>query len=128
MSDDCVFCRIVANEESAKIVATYDDALVLVPLNPVTKGHVIVIPKVHVSSAVDNHHVSGYVMVVASSWADDQVNLFGDTLYESVNFITSVGKPATQSVFHLHMHIVPRAINDGLALPWHSGKSKISDL
>ena len=43
-----------------------------------------------------------------------------------MNLITSRGRAATQSVFHLHLHLVPRADNDGLALPWHSGKKKTS--
>ena len=39
-----------------------------------------------------------------------------------MNLITSKGRPATQSVFHLHLHLVPRKVDDGLALPWYSGK------
>jgi len=42
----------------------------------------------------------------------------------AVNLITSRGRAATQSVFHLHLHLVPRAENDGLALPWYSGRTK----
>ena len=42
----------------------------------------------------------------------------------SYNLITSCGRPATQSVPHIHVHLVPRTTNDGLALPWYSGKSK----
>ncbi|MEU1622380.1 HIT domain-containing protein [Streptomyces sp. NPDC005722] len=41
-----------------------------------------------------------------------------------MNVITSRGREATQSVFHLHLHLVPRAANDGLALPWYSGRTK----
>jgi histidine triad (HIT) family protein len=109
--DDCVFCKIVWRKAPATIVKEWDDALAIVPLGPVVEGHRLVIPKVHVSNYLDNPQVSGMVAERAAEIAP----------YPS-NLITSAGREATQSVWHLHMHIVPRAENDGLALPWYSGK------
>jgi histidine triad (HIT) family protein len=111
MSTSCVFCDIVAGREPAKLVRSWTDALAIIPLDPVVEGHVIVIPRVHVTTALDNPEVSAVVMRRATEIAPNPCNL-----------IVNVGREATQSVFHLHLHIVPRAKNDGLALPWYSGK------
>ena len=86
------------------------DAVAFEPLNPVTDGHLLVLPRQHVADAFEDPAVTAEVMRAAASIARDQ--------YKSVNLITSVGAPATQTVWHLHVHIVPRHTNDGLRLPW----------
>ena len=115
MSDTaCPFCEIVAGRAPAKIVHEWDDAVAFVPLNPVAEGHALVVPRKHVASYVVDPEVSALTMRRAAElmrWA-----------HRPSNIITSAGPEATQSVFHLHLHIVPRAKDDGLALPWHSGK------
>lgn len=107
----CIFCDIVADRAPATIVRAWSDALAIVPFDPVTTGHVLVLPRRHVLHAIDDPVVAAATMRRAAEIAP----------YPS-NIITSIGKQATQSVFHLHLHIVPRAENDGLALPWYSGK------
>jgi histidine triad (HIT) family protein len=114
--DDCVFCKIIEGTEPAEILADDGVCITIVPLNPVTEGHVLVIPKTHVRDFADDHIVSAYTMVTASLYAYRNPGEY--------NLITSRGKNATQSVFHLHIHLVPRRENDGLALPWYSGKKK----
>lgn len=109
--DDCAFCQIVAGLIPATIVREWDDALAFVPLGPVVEGHTLVIPKQHVRDAAENPDVSAVTMRAASELAVPPFNV-----------ITSAGIEATQSVFHLHLHVVPRQVNDGLALPWYSGK------
>lgn len=116
---DCVFCKITSGDEPAQIVRRGIHSLTIVPLNPVTKGHVIVIPHTHVNDATQDPHVTANTMGDAAVYA--QANNVGPC-----NFITSVGREATQSVFHLHIHVVPRKDNDGLALPWYSGKTRKS--
>lgn len=111
--DPCVFCDIIAGDEPAEFVRRWTDAVAIVPLNPVTPGHVLVIPRAHVVDASDRPHIAAQAMERAASIAVPPFNI-----------ITSAGKEATQSVFHLHLHVVPRAENDGLALPWYSGRSK----
>jgi histidine triad (HIT) family protein len=111
----CPFCEIVAGRAPATIVEEWPEALAIVPLNPVVEGHVLVIPREHVRDFVDNPEVSAATMRCAS----ELVAGMG-----SYNLITSKGRPATQSVFHLHLHLVPRAVDDGLALPWYSGRSR----
>lgn len=119
---DCIFCKIIAGEEPAKFLSDGVSSIEIEPLNPVVDGHTIVIPRTHVADAFEDPNVSSMTMWDASMWT--KMRSWRDSRYESVNFITSVGKPATQSVFHLHIHVIPRAVNDGLALPWYSGLSK----
>jgi histidine triad (HIT) family protein len=104
----CVFCDIIAGRSPAEIFHEWDDAITIVPLNPVTEGHLLVIPKVHVADFGHDPYVSAAVMKRAAQLAATQW----------CNVITSRGKVATQTVFHLHVHIVPRREGDGLALPW----------
>jgi histidine triad (HIT) family protein len=104
---ECVFCSIVAGSAPAAIVRRWDDAIAIVPLNPVTPGHVLMIPAEHVSDATVDPDVTAVAMRRAAELAEPPCNI-----------ITSAGAEATQSVAHLHVHIVPRRKGDGLALPW----------
>lgn len=108
-NSNCIFCKIVGREAPAHITAEWPDAIAIVPLNPVTFGHTLVIPKRHVSDAVEDPHVTGAVMTRAAQLG---------RMWEQFNLITSIGPDATQTVFHLHVHIVPRRERDGLHLPW----------
>jgi histidine triad (HIT) family protein len=112
--DTCPFCEISAGRAQAEVVLEWDNVLAIVPLNPVTPGHVLVMPRTHVEDFTTDPLVSVATMWAASRLAKDM---------GPVNLITSKGREATQSVFHLHLHLVPRRENDGLALPWYSGRS-----
>lgn len=105
----CVFCEIVTGHRSAQIVEEHRDVVVFLPTDPVVNGHVLVVPKIHVGDAVEDPVVTGVVMRRAAEFA----HRFG-----AVNILTSVGKSATQSVMHLHVHVIPREQGDGLMVPW----------
>ena len=104
---ECVFCKIARKEAPATVVAEWDDCLAFVPLNPVVPGHVLVIPKAHRDDFKQDPFVTASVMYKAAMLARGPCNL-----------ITSAGKEATQTVFHFHVHLVPRRDGDGLMLPW----------
>lgn len=91
----------------------YDDRcnIAFEPLSPVTPGHFLVVPKMHVSHALESPDAAGRAVKFAGFLANRMGLL-------SANFITSAGKAATQSVFHLHVHIVPRFDDDDVVLPW----------
>lgn len=108
---DCVFCSIIQGSAPATLVREWPDAIAIVPLGPVVDGHVLVIPKQHVTDFGVAPEVSALTMRRAA-----------EIVPHPANIITSLGREATQSVFHLHVHIVPRAEDDGLALPWYSGR------
>lgn len=112
MADSCVFCSIVSGKSPADVVLNTPDVLGIVPLNPVTPGHVIFLPKVHVADATDDPTITGETMRAASLYGKYRSSS------DSMNLITSVGEEATQSVYHLHIHLVPRRHCDLLPLPW----------
>jgi histidine triad (HIT) family protein len=114
-SDPCAFCEIAAGRAPAAVIREWDDALAIVPLNPVVDGHTLIIPRRRVADFGEDPDVSADTMRRAAQLASGA---------GPMNVITSRGREATQSVWHLHLHLVPRAKNDGLALPWYSGRGK----
>lgn len=108
MMGKCEFCARIARGEFDH---QDNHNVAFRPLNPVVPGHYLVIPKTHVSSVFADPAAAGLAMKFAGYLAN-RMKL------EAANFITSAGKAATQTVFHVHVHIVPRAEGDGLKLPW----------
>ena len=106
----CVFCDIVAEEAPATIVGEWPDTIAFVPLNPVCDGHTLVVPRAHVTDALTDPVVTAATMQRAAEWTANR--------WPHANILTSIGAPATQSVFHLHIPVVPRAEGDQLMLPW----------
>lgn len=104
---NCIFCR---KNEIKSEVFDFGSCWVFEPLNPVVEGHLLVVNKHHTEDFTDNQDVFAETCRVASSVAKLKGGDF--------NLITSKGKNATQSVFHCHIHLVPRKENDGLFLPW----------
>ncbi|MGX1840518.1 HIT family protein [Streptomyces diastaticus] len=117
LTRDCPFCEINTGRAPATFVHEWSDAIAIVPLGPVVEGHTLVIPKTHVTDFADDPDVTG-------ATARRAAQLCRDLDLVHANLITSRGVHATQSVWHLHLHLVPRAANDGLALPWRSGHSR----
>lgn len=107
---DCVFCKIVRHEAPAEIVEQWSQAIAIRPLNPVTEGHILVIPNDHVEDFTTDSVVTEITAYYAAELA---ARLGGEW-----NLITSAGPNATQTVYHLHVHLVPRRPGDGLHLPW----------
>ena len=107
---DCVFCAIIDEKAPATVIARWPEAIAIEPLDPVTDGHILVLPVEHVQDAAANPSITAATMFRAAQLMEHSVDAF--------NLITSAGRDATQTVMHLHIHIVPRHADDGLALPW----------
>lgn len=107
----CAFCAIVADRAPAVIIRRWPDAVAFRPLNPVVRGHVLVVPRVHVVDARVDPYETGQTFRCAAELAAEMTGV-------DVNLITSAGAAATQTVMHLHVHVIPRTEGDGLALPW----------
>lgn len=110
----CPFCLIVRGGAPATVLREWPETLAIRPRHGgVTDGHVLVIPKVHVADVAEDPSVSATTMLRAAELAAEA----GDC-----NVITSRGPSATQTVRHLHLHLVPRADGDGLLLPWTTAR------
>lgn len=108
---NCVFCHIATGKEEAAIQRNWHDCLAFTPLNPVTAGHTLVIPRTHIDSVTYSPRTAALTMNRACEYADTL-----DT--PDINFIVSQGTNATQTIKHLHIHVIPRRPGDGLHLPW----------
>jgi histidine triad (HIT) family protein len=103
----CVFCDIIKGKAPATVVAETPSSITIVPLNPVTEGHLLVIPKIH----------AAYIWELPGWRLLYDIGEQAKQAYPC-NIIQSNGTEATQTVFHVHFHIVPRRKGDGLNLPW----------
>lgn len=109
---DCPFCKIIDGDTKATGLKyhAHESVLSFVPLNPVTLGHRLFVPAYHASDAAEVPRVTGEVFAAAAAYAAKQP--------EDFNLIVNNGPAASQTVYHLHVHYVPRRRDDGLALPW----------
>ncbi len=113
----CIFCDIVTGDQPAMRIAETDHALAFMDINPATRGHALVIPKKHAADLTeidedDLAHCSVLAKRIARR-ALDRLDADG------VNLVNACGTAAWQTVFHFHIHVVPRyAGKDGLDLPW----------
>lgn len=109
-SQNCAFCAIAEGRAPATIVREWPDALAIRPRSGgVNLGHVMVVPRTHVADAGTDPELTAAVMRRAAELMAE---------HPAANLITSKGAEATQSVYHLHVHLVPRQADDGLPLPW----------
>jgi histidine triad (HIT) family protein len=116
---DCVFCQIVRGVRSARIVADVPDALAFFPLEPACLGHAVVIPKTHVRDlwAAGSLPDTGLMQAVIDVGRAITAVFRPDGL----NLISSAGAAASQTVFHLHLHVVPRWAGDHFGDIWPPG-------
>jgi len=113
---DCIFCKILAGAVPATIVAEDERTVAFMDINPATRGHALVIPRAHSRDllAVDPEDLRA-VAVAAQRLAGHMSERLGA---EGVNVINSCGAVAWQTVFHFHVHVIPRYATDPLRLPW----------
>lgn len=105
-----MFCQIVAGRSPVEMVREGERVIAFKPLDPVTEGHTLVIPRSH----------SAYVWGMSDKDLTHTIRMVAELAaeYHPANIIQSNGHEATQSVFHVHFHVVPRRKGDRLRLPW----------
>jgi len=114
--DDCIFCRIAAGEAPAELVYSDEQTIAFMDINPATKGHALVIPRTHRKDLLEvEEEELAAVVRTARRLAKRALERLGA---DGVNLLNSCGTAAWQTVFHFHVHVIPRYNDDPLRLPW----------
>jgi histidine triad (HIT) family protein len=122
MSDQCLFCGVVAGTIPSVRVAEDDTTYAFMDINPASDGHLLVVPKQHSTDLIDiPADALSAVTLAAQRIAKAAVEALGA---EGVNLLNCCGADAWQTVFHFHLHVIPRYVDrakDRLVLPWEPG-------
>ncbi len=113
---DCIFCQIVAGEQPATIIAEDEHTISFMDINPATRGHALVVPRAHAQDllSIGVEELQATIAAAQRLAAMVKERLGAD----GVNVINSCGAAAWQTVFHFHLHVIPRYHQDPLRLPW----------
>jgi histidine triad (HIT) family protein len=113
---DCLFCKIVAGEVPSETIAEDERTVSFMDINPATRGHALVIPKAH---AVNLLQIEPDDLAAVALAAQELAKRVPERLgADGVNLLNSCGAAAWQTVFHFHVHVIPRYADDPLRLPW----------
>jgi histidine triad (HIT) family protein len=116
---DCLFCKIVAGELPSTLVREDERTVAFMDINPATRGHVLVIPREHSTNLLE---IGEEDLAACAAAAKELTALVSERLGASgVNLLNSCGRDAWQTVFHFHLHVIPRYPGDPLRLPWTPG-------
>jgi len=116
MSDVCLFCKIVAGDIPSTRVFEDERTIAFMDINPGTRGHLLVIPREH---SADLLEIGEEDLAACALTAQRMARLVKERLAaDGVNLVNSCGSVAWQTVFHFHIHVIPRYAGDPLRLPW----------
>lgn len=118
-ADDCLFCKIAAGELPATIIDQDERTVSFMDINPATRGHALVIPRAHSRDLLE---VAPEDLAAVVQSAQRLAQRIDERLgADGVNLLNSCGAAAWQTVFHFHVHVIPRYADDPLRLPWVPG-------
>ena len=108
---ECIFCKIAAGEIPSKTIYENEQFRVIMDISPATKGHALILPKEHYANL---YEIPEEVAADAMKLAKKLAKKMTDALQcDGFNIIQNNGEVAGQTVFHFHMHLIPRYKNDG---------------
>lgn len=127
MKDEtCIFCKIANGEIPSKSIYEDEEFRVILDLGPATKGHALILPKNHYANLFElPEETAEKVMVLAKKLGSRMV----DKLHaDGFNLVQNNGETAGQTVFHFHMHLIPRYKDDYQKIGWVPGKPEEKEL
>ena len=117
--DNCIFCKIAAGEIPSATLYEDDDFRVILDIEPASKGHALILPKEHYANLYElDDELAAKAMVLAKKMITKLTAILGCDGY---NVVQNNGTVAGQTVFHFHMHLIPRYQGDGVKLGWKQG-------
>jgi histidine triad (HIT) family protein len=119
MADDCLFCGIVAGDVPGQIVDSDEHTVAFMDINPATRGHALVVPRKHSKDLIEiSEEDLAHTAVAAQRLAGRMREVLKP---DGFNLLNSCGSEAWQTIFHFHVHVIPRYEDDPLKLPWVPG-------
>lgn len=119
---DCIFCKIAGGEIPSACLYEDQDFRVILDLGPATKGHALILPKAHYANIYElPDELAAKAMILAKK----MTGALTEALQcDGFNIVQNNGEPAGQTVFHFHMHLIPRYVGDEAGITWNSGELK----
>ncbi len=116
---DCIFCKIASGEIPSASLYEDEEFKVILDLGPLTKGHALIIPKEH---AANIYEASDELVSKAFRLAKKMAGAMTDALgCDGFNIVQNNNEAAGQTVFHMHIHLIPRYKGDGDCIIWKTG-------
>ena len=117
-NDNCIFCKLANGDIPTATLYEDDDFRVILDAGPAAKGHALILPKEHYDNLWElGEAEAAKVMGIAAKVSAAQKKALG---CHGVNVLQNNGVAAGQSVFHFHMHLIPRYDDDGIVIPWNT--------
>ena len=117
---DCLFCKIASGELPSATLYEDEDFRVILDLGPASKGHALILPKEHYRNLYDiDENLAAKAIVLAKKMVKKMTDVLGCDGY---NIVQNNEEPAGQTVFHFHIHLIPRYKGDNVGLGWNMGK------
>ena len=118
--DNCIFCKLANGEIPTATLYEDEDFRVILDASPAAKGHALILPKQHYANLYElDDSVASKVLVLAKKMITKMTDILGCDGY---NIVQNNGEAAGQTVFHFHMHLIPRSKGDEVGLGWKMGK------
>ncbi|MEG0109344.1 MAG: HIT family protein [Lachnospiraceae bacterium] len=123
--EDCIFCKIANGEIPSATLYEDEDFRVILDLSPASKGHALILPKDHYADLYEmKDEIAAKVLVLAKQMIIKMTDILQCDGY---NIVQNNGAEAGQTVFHFHMHLIPRYKGDQVGLGWKMGTLKEED-
>ena len=124
--ENCIFCKIANGEIPAATLYEDENFRVILDLGPASKGHALILPKSHAANIYElSDEMAAKAMILAKKMA---TAMTAALKCDGFNIVQNNGECAGQTVFHFHMHLIPRYENDGQHILWNPGESTPEEL